>query len=269
MTLRHPVERWSFPGALDAPLAARIVRPPAEAYAHALFAHGFTSSKDLLSIRGMSRALADCGIAVMSFDFTGLGESRGDFAATNFSTNVREIVLAARSLAERTGSPPSLLIGLSLGGAAAIVAAAQIPEARAIVTIGAPDTTEHLRDTLVAETPRLIYEQDAEAVIAGRPFRIRRQLIDDLGAHSVAGAAAKLAIPLLVIHSKDDEIVEFACAERLYAAAPEPKRLVALQGMDHLLLGRRTFAEEVGATIGAWARECLAPREPDRLQPRT
>jgi uncharacterized OsmC-like protein/pimeloyl-ACP methyl ester carboxylesterase len=255
-------ERLRFRGAFGNEFSARLERPRGDIRGHALFAHCFTCSKDLRAAREISRALADRGFAVLRFDFTGLGESEGDFAGSDFSSNVSDLVAAAEFLrAEREA--PSLLVGHSLGGAAAIVAAARITEVRAVATIGAPSEAAHLRDTLLRENPELEGSEEAEVELGGRRFRIHRQLLEDLGAQNVDAAVASLARPLLVLHAPDDEIVGIEHAERLFAAARQPRSLISLDGADHLLTeppGARRAAE----VLAAWASR-YASEEPEAV----
>lgn len=244
-------ERLRFRGAFGDELSARLEQPRGEVRGHALFAHCFTCSKDLRAAREISRALADSGFAVLRFDFTGLGESEGDFAGSNFSSNVGDLVAAADFLrAEREA--PRLLVGHSLGGAAAIVAAARIVEVRAVVTIGAPSEAAHLRDTLLRDNPELEGSEEAEVELAGRRFRIRRELLDDLEAQNVEAVVAGLERPLLVLHAPEDEIVGIEHAERLFATARQPKSLVALDGSDHLLTDPAA-ARRAAEVLAAWA----------------
>jgi putative redox protein len=254
-------ERLTFRGAFGDELSARLEQPPGEIRGYALFAHCFTRSKDLRAAREISRALADRGFAVLRFDFTGLGESEGDFAGSDFSSNVGDLVAAADFLrAEREA--PSLLVGHSLGGAAAIVAAARITEVRAVATIGAPSEAAHLRDTLLRENPELEGTEEAEVELAGRRFRIRRELLEDLEAQNVAAAVADLGRPLLVLHAPDDEIVGIEHAERLFDAAGRPRSLVSLDGADHLLTdpaGARRAAEVLAAWAGRYASGQAVP----------
>ncbi|HET9333586.1 MAG TPA: alpha/beta fold hydrolase [Gemmatimonadota bacterium] len=231
-------------------LAARLERPGGELRGYALFAHCFTCSKDLRAAREISRALADRGFAVLRFDFTGLGESEGDFAGTDFSSNVSDLVAAADFL-RAEHEAPSLLVGHSLGGAAAIVAAGRISEVRAVVTIGAPSEAAHLRDTLLRANPELEGKDEAEVELAGRRFRIRGELLDDLERQNVDAAVSALGRPLLVLHSPADEIVGIEHAERLFAAARHPKSLVALDGTDHLLTGENA-ARWAGEILAVW-----------------
>jgi len=244
-------ERLRFPGASGDQLAARLELPEGELRAYALFAHCFTCSKDLRAAREISRALAGSGFAVLRFDFTGLGESEGDFAESDFSSNVADLVAAADFLrAEREA--PRLLVGHSLGGTAAIVAAARISEVRAVATIGAPSEAAHVRETLLHANPDLEGTDEAEVELAGRRFRIRRGLLEDLERQNVEAAVAGLGRPLLVLHAPSDEIVGVEHAERLFAAARQPKSLIALDGADHLLTGAED-ARWTAKLLAGWA----------------
>ena len=244
-------DRITFRGSLGDRLSARLDLPDGEPRAYALFAHCFTCSKDLRAAREISRALAAGGFGVLRFDFTGLGESEGDFAESDFSSNVSDLVAAADFLrAEREA--PRLLVGHSLGGAAVIVAAARVSEVRAVATIGAPSEAAHVRETLLRENPDLEGSDEAEVELAGRRFRIRRELLEDLERQNVEAAVAGLDRPLLLLHAPEDEIVGIEHAERLLAAARQPKSLVALDGADHLLTRERD-ARRAGAVLAAWA----------------
>jgi putative redox protein len=254
-------ERLRFRGAFGDELSARLEQPSGEVRGYALFAHCFTCSKDLRAAREISRALADRGFAVLRFDFTGLGESEGDFAGSDFSSNVGDLVAAADFLrAEREA--PSLLVGHSLGGAAAIAAAARIVEVRAVATIGAPSEAAHLRDTLLRENPELEGSEEAEVELAGRRFRIRRELLDDLEAQNVEAVVADLGRPLLVLHATDDEIVGVEHAERLFSTARHPKSLVALDGADHLLTDPAA-ARRAAEVLAAWAGRYASGEGPE------
>lgn len=244
-------ERLTFRGASGDDLAARLELPGGELRGYALFAHCFTCAKDLRAAREISRALAGRGFAVLRFDFTGLGESEGDFADSDFSSNVSDLVAAADFLRAQREAP-RLLIGHSLGGAAAIIAAARISEVRAVATIGAPSEAAHVRETLLRANPELEGSEEAEVELAGRRFRIRRELLEDLERQNVEAAVAGLGRPLLVLHAPEDEIVGIEHAERLFATARQPKSLVALDGADHLLTGADD-ARWTGELLARWA----------------
>ena len=220
-------ERVSFPGAFGHDLAARIDRPAGEARAWALFAHCFTCSKDLKAVRRINRSLNERGIAVLRFDFTGLGESGGDFADTNFSSNVQDL-LAAVDYLRLEHQPPQLLIGHSLGGAAVLSMASRVPEVTAVVTIGAPSDTEHLRGTLLRAAPDLAADADeSEVQLAGRRFRIQRQFLDDLRSQKVLEAVHELGLPLLILHSPRDGVGHVDQARRISEAAERPRTMLS------------------------------------------
>jgi putative redox protein len=252
-------DRITFHGASGEELAARIELPAGEPLAWALFAHCFTCSKDLRAAREITRTLAGRGFAVLRFDFTGLGESEGDFADTNFSSNVDDLVAAADWLREERAAP-RLLIGHSLGGAAVLVAAGRIEESAAVATIGAPSETEHLRETILREAPELEGTDEAEVELAGRTFRIRRQLLEDLEAQNMEAAVAELGRPLLVLHAPEDEIVPVDHGRRIFDLAADPKAFVALDGADHLLTDPRD-AGFAGEILAAWAERYVTARE--------
>jgi putative redox protein len=247
-------ERVRFAGALGAELAARLDQPDAavEPQAWALFAHCFTCSKDLKALARLSRALVERGFGVLRFDFTGLGESEGEFAATDFSSNLADLVAAAEFL-RRAGRGPQLLVGHSLGGAAVLATAARIPAVEAVAVLGAPSSTDHLRRVLLRRAPEIEAAGEAEVELAGRRFRVRKQLLADLERQEMEAAIAALGRPLLVFHSPDDEVVEVEEGHRIFAAARHPKSFVALPGADHLLLRDPADAGYAGAVLAAWA----------------
>jgi uncharacterized OsmC-like protein/alpha/beta superfamily hydrolase len=253
-------ERVEFIGSLGARLAGRLEAPDGAPAAYALFAHCFTCSKDLKSAGGICRELLAHGIAVLRFDFTGVGESGGDFADTNFSSNVEDLIAAADFL-RRERQAPALLVGHSLGGTAMLAAAARIPEAAAVATIGAPSDTGLLRAKLAARLAKPGGPPDDdtsfELVLGGvRPVRIRRQLLDDLAGDHLRGVLASLGKALLIFHSPVDRIVGIEHAERLFLAARHPKSFVSLGAADHLLSDPRDAAH-VGAVLAAWAGRYL------------
>ncbi|HSK80064.1 MAG TPA: alpha/beta fold hydrolase [Thermoanaerobaculia bacterium] len=249
-------EHLRFPGAHGYELAARLESPVTTPSAYALFAHCFTCSKDLKAAGWISRALVQRGIAVLRFDFTGVGESEGDFAGTDFSSNVEDLVAAADFL-RREREAPSFLIGHSLGGCAVLPAAVQIPEVRAVATIAAPSDTEHLRDTLVRLSPELEARGEAEVDLGGgRPFRIRRELLDNLSEDHLKEVLGNLHRALLILHSPVDRIVGIENAQRLYLMAKHPKSFVSLDTADHLLTDERD-ARYAGDVIAVWAERYL------------
>jgi putative redox protein len=249
-------ERLTFPGATGDQLAARLDHGGEEPRAYALFAHCFTCSKDLKAVSRISRALVRRGIAVLRFDFTGLGESEGEFAETDFSSNLEDLLAAAETLRQKYRAP-ELLIGHSLGGAAVLVAASEVPEAVAVATLGAPSDTQHLRDTLLSSAPELADEAEAQVTLAGRSFRIRRQLLEDLDRHKVLPAVGELDRALLVCHSPVDEVVDVDHARRIFEAARHPKSYLSLGQADHLLLRDPEDARWIADMLAAWASRYL------------
>lgn len=256
-------ERVTFENADGLTLSGLIDWPGGPNGGHdaiALFAHCFTCTKNLRAATNISRALADAGIAVMRFDFTGLGASDGDFEDTTFTGNVEDLVAAARWLAE-AHEAPALLIGHSLGGTAVLRAAAELPEVVAVATIGAPAEAEHVRHLFADSEPSIRADGAAEVLLAGRPFRIGAQFLDDLEAQPPLQAIRRLRKALLVLHSPTDETVQIDNASALFANAMHPKSFVSLDGADHLL-SNPADAEWAGDVIAGWARRFLPPREP-------
>ena len=251
-----PRERLKFPGSQTAQLAGWLETPDGTPTAYAVFAHCFTCSKDIKAAGRIGRALAERGIAVLRFDFTGIGESEGEFAETDFTSNLEDLVAAADFL-RRERQAPRLLVGHSLGGAAVLCAAPRIPEVSAVATIAAPSDTEHLRDTLVRLSPELEERGEAEIDLGGgRPFRIRQQLLDDLSEDHLQRILGDLRKPLLLFHSPLDRTVPIDHAERLFLAAKHPKSFISLDKADHLLSDERDAAH-AGEVLAAWARRYL------------
>lgn len=251
----------TFPGASGAKLAARLDLPGAEApHAYALFAHCFTCSKDTKATSVISGALADAGIATLRFDFTGLGGSEGEFANTGFSSNVADLVAAAKWL-EAEHTAPSLLVGHSLGGAAVLAAASQIPSATAVATIAAPADPAHVLKQLGDRQAEIRARGEAEVELAGRTFRIRREFLDDVAGSRLEQAIAGLRRALIVFHAPLDATVSIDNAAAIFLAAKHPKSFVSLADADHLLK-RRADAQYVGAVLAAWATRYLPAGAP-------
>ncbi|MDG1738754.1 MAG: bifunctional alpha/beta hydrolase/OsmC family protein [Paracoccaceae bacterium] len=236
-------------------LSGRLDLPEGPIRATALFAHCFTCSKDIPAARRISSRLAAEGIAVLRFDFTGLGHSQGEFANTNFTTNAHDLVLAAEYLAERFVAP-QLIIGHSLGGAAVLRAAADIPSARAIATIGAPFDPSHVAHNFGGQLDTIREHGDAEVELAGRTFRINRQFLDDIEGQSMVEAIGDLKKALLVMHAPSDTTVGIDNAAEIFGAAKHPKSFVTLDDADHLI-SRAKDAEYVADTIQAWSSRYL------------
>ena len=239
-------------------LAARLDLPAGEPHAYALFAHCFTCSKESKAATFISQSLAAHGIAVLRFDFTGLGTSGGNFADSNFSSNVSELVVAANYLREHHGAP-QLLIGHSLGGAAVLAAAHAIGEARAVVTIGAPYHPQHIERLLAGGREEILAAGEAKVNIGGRPFTIRRQFLLDLEKHDPAKSIGSLGKTLLILHSPRDSIVSIDNAADIFVAAKHPKSFVSLDSADHLL-SRADDAAYAADVLAAWASRYLERR---------
>jgi uncharacterized OsmC-like protein/alpha/beta superfamily hydrolase len=249
------LERFDFPNRDGLRLAAVLDRPHGEPVAYALFAHCFTCGKDNLAASRIAQALGERGIAVLRFDFTGIGASEGEFANTHFSANVADLVAAADHL-RRTRRAPALLIGHSLGGAAVLAAAAEVPEARAVVTIAAPADPAHATGLFKDRIPEINAHGEAEVVLAGRSFRIRRKFLDDIAQARLVERIAGLHKALLVFHAPGDETVGIDNASRIFTAAKHPKSFISLAGADHLL-SRKVDAAYVGQVVSAWAARYL------------
>jgi alpha-beta hydrolase superfamily lysophospholipase len=250
-------QRLTFPGAEGDSLDARLELPGDEPSAYALLAHCFTCGKDIKAASTVARGLAEAGIAVMRIDFTGLGSSDGDFANTNFSTNVDDLVAAARYLRER-GQGPGLMVGHSLGGAAVLAAAGRLDEPCAVATIAAPFDPAHVRRLLGSDAARIEREGETTVTLAERSFTIKRQFLDDIADQRMAEVIAALRTPLIVFHAPTDDLVAIDDARQIFEAARHPKSFVSLAGADHLL-SRRADALYVARVLGAWASRYLAP----------
>ncbi len=251
--------RTTFAGSAGAELAARLDLPAGPVRAFALFAHCFACTKDVLAARRIADGLAMAGVGVLRFDFTGLGSSAGEFANTNFSSNVEDMVRAADHLRENF-SAPALLIGHSLGGAAVLAAAGQIPEARAVVTIGAPADVAHVLHQFAGSLDQIRRDGSAPVSLAGRQFTIKRSFIEDVQEHNLLDRVRTLGKALLVMHAPLDAVVGIDNASKIFLAAKHPKSFVSLDDADHLLStpGAAEYAAEV---IAAWASKYL-PKPP-------
>ncbi len=254
-------QRVTFSGASGATLAGRLDRPPGEARAWALFAHCFTCGKDLAAARRIGDALAARGYGVLRFDFTGLGQSEGEFAESTFSGDVADLVAAAAYLREHEQAP-TLLIGHSLGGSAVLTAAGRLPEVKAVATIGAPFEPAHVRHLIEKSAPDLEERGQATVQIGGRPFQLKAEFLRDLEAQDQPAQIAALGRALLVLHAPGDQIVGIDEARKIYQAAKHPKSFVSLDDADHLL-SRERDARYAAEVIAAWGARYL----PDGLEP--
>ena len=249
-------KRLSFPGALSEKLSAQLDMPEGnDPKACALFAHCFTCSKNLHAVRNISKALNDKNVAVFRFDFTGLGSSDGDFADTNFSSNVEDLVAAAKFMKQKI-QPPSILIGHSMGGPAVIRAAHDIPSAKVVGTIGATCDPEHVKHHFGSYNDVILKEGEAVVEIAGRPFKIRKQFLEDLSETKMSGYIRNLKRPLMLFHSPIDDTVSIDNATNIYQTAKHPKSFISLDEADHLLTKERD-SRFVGSMLGTWADRYL------------
>ena len=258
--MKRASQRVTFTGSLGTSLAGRLDLPAGPPRAFALFAHCFTCSKDVVAAGRIAAELNMHGIAVLRFDFTGLGSSEGDFANTDFSSNLEDLRLASAWLRQHH-SAPQLLIGHSLGGAAVIAVAADLPEVRAVATIGAPADVAHITRLFRSQLPEIDQHGRAMVDIAGRCFTIRAELLDDLAGHSVSERAGRLEAALLVMHSPTDNIVDIDNAARIYTSAKHPKSFLTLDGADHLLT-RSADATYAARMIADWSERYLRDELP-------
>jgi putative redox protein len=222
---------------------------------YALFAHCFTCGKNLKPIVNINKTLADYGIGVLRFDFTGIGESQGDFSETSFSSNVEDLEAAADFLTAQYQAP-ALLIGHSMGGAAVLQAAGKIDSARAVITIAAPSSPNHLSNILEEKRDMAKSEGAAEVTIGGRTFTLTKEFFDDLEAQKMRDTIGNLNLPLLILHSPKDQTVDIENADEIFQAARQPKSYISLDKIGHLMLEEED-AEYVGNLIGSWVQHYL------------
>jgi putative redox protein len=250
-----PSQRFDFPNAQGEQLSALLEMPDGEPWACALFAHCFTCGKNIFAARRIAQGLTRHGIAVLRFDFTGIGASEGEFANTNFSSNVADLLAAAAHM-RNTLRAPDLLIGHSLGGAAVLAAAGDIDEAKGVITIAAPSDPSHVAHLFDAHVEQIEAEGTVEVQLSGRPFRISRHFLDDIRSQPQTERIARLRKALLIFHSPVDTTVGVDNAAQIFAAAKHPKSFVSLEDADHLL-SRKEDAEYVANVIAAWAERYL------------
>lgn len=245
------VQNIKFPGSMGVDLSARLHLPDGPTNAYAIFAHCFTCTKDILAARKIADELAKRGIALLRFDFTGLGASAGEFEDTTFTSNIGDILAAAEYLRQNFEAP-SILIGHSLGGAATLAAAGEVPEAKAVATIGAPADADHVIHNFGDHLDEIEHKGIADLKLAGRPFRIKREFVEDLRSHTLAERVGKLNKALMILHAPNDNTVGIENAADIYAAAKHPKSFVSLDSADHLLSNSQDVAY-VAEVIAAWA----------------
>ncbi|MEH6518936.1 MAG: bifunctional alpha/beta hydrolase/OsmC family protein [Halioglobus sp.] len=251
--------KLEFPGSDGLTIAGLLETPESNPQGFALFAHCFTCGKDVVAASRIARFLVAKGYAVLRFDFTGLGNSDGDFENSSFSSNIADLIHAADYLRENYQAP-ALLIGHSLGGAAVLAAAHAIPEAVGVVTIGAPSDPEHVIKQFACDVDKISSQGSAQVSLAGRPFTIKKQFLDDLAEHSQQDKIAQLKKALLVIHSPADATVSINEAEKIYRSAKHPKSFVSLDSADHLLTNTQD-AEYVATIISAWSTRFISDAE--------
>ncbi|MZR13010.1 alpha/beta fold hydrolase [Maritimibacter sp. DP07] len=254
-------EKFTFEGHDGSQLAARLDLPAGKVRATALFAHCFTCSKDILPARRIARRLTAAGIAVLRFDFTGLGHSEGEFANTTFTSNVSDLVKAAQALGERDLAP-TMLIGHSLGGAAVLKAAHDIGGVRAVVTLGAPFAPDHVTHNFADKLDEITRHGKAEVDLGGRTFTIGHDFVEDIRAEKLTPAIRDLKAALLIMHAPRDEVVGIENAEAIFRAAMHPKSFVTLDDADHLI-SRGDDAEYAASVIAAWSARYLGAPETD------
>lgn len=255
-----PTERITFAGHAGDTLAARLDLPEGPHLATAVFAHCFTCSKDIPAARRIAARLATMGIAVLRFDFTGLGHSEGEFANTHFSSNVADLIAAADYLAGRDMAP-DLLIGHSLGGAAVLRAATQIDTAKAVVTLGAPSDPAHVAHQFDAHTDQIASDGQATVSLGGRPFEIRKAFLEDISNQNLSKCIASLNKALLVLHAPRDATVSIDNAAQIFEAAKHPKSFVTLDDADHLITNPKD-AEYAAEVIASWVGRYLTLTPP-------
>ncbi len=247
-----PSEKVEFKGAFGDTLSAKLDWPEGDIKSWVLFAHGFSIGKDLKPVRTISKTLVENGYAMMRFDFTGLGDSGGDFSDTNFSSNCTDLRNAASFLRENYKAP-CVLIGHSFGGTAALKVADEIPECKAVATIGSPCDTTHIVHQFADQLEEIEEEGHAKVLLGGRPFVIKEQFLDDIENHDIAAEIADLDRALMIFHSPQDIVVGINNAAHIYEKARHPKSFVSLDQADHLLLKNPMDAEYVANVLAAWA----------------
>lgn len=252
-----PSEKVSFKGAFGDTLSAELDSPEGgQVKSWVLFAHGFSIGKDLKPIRTISRSLVKDGFGMLRFDFTGLGESGGNFSDTNFSSNCEDIRQAAKFLTDNYG-PPCVLIGHSFGGTAALKIADEILDVKAVATIGSPCDTSHIVHQFADQLEEIEEEGEAKVLLGGRPFVIKEQFLDDIENQNIAKEISDLGRSLLIFHSPQDRVVGIDNAAHIYSHAKHPKSFVSLDGADHLLLKNPADAEYVAHVLAAWAHRYI------------
>lgn len=249
------MDKLTFTGGGGETLAARFDEPEGDIRAYALFAHCFTCTKDIFAASRIAKTLKERGIAVVRFDFTGLGASEGDFANTNFSSNVGDLVAVADRMRDEMKAP-SIIIGHSLGGSAVLAAANGIPEAKAVVTLGSPADVSHVAHNFQSARDEIVEKGEAEVCLAGRPFKIKKQFLDDIEGVKLEAHVHNLNKALLVLHAPLDETVSIENAAQIFGWAKHPKSYVSLDDADHLI-SRKKDAVYAANMIATWTEKYL------------
>lgn len=259
-------EKLTFKNSDGLELSARLELPlDRKPLSYAVFAHCFTCNKNLKAISHITNALTRNGYGVLKFDFTGLGESEGDFADTNFSSNINDLVCAAQHLADNYGEP-KLIVGHSLGGAASLFAASIIDSIEAVATIGAPSSPSHVRHLFEGNIDQIEANGSAKILLAGRPFAVKKQFLDDISSKNMQEVVSRLGKALLIMHSPQDSTVGINNAAELYEYARHPKSFISLDGADHLL-SKSADSEYVGQVISSWVARYVETEEKKNLKP--
>ncbi|MES0864286.1 alpha/beta fold hydrolase [Ruegeria sp. SCPT10] len=245
----------TFPNAKGESLSARLDEAEGDPRAYALFAHCFTCTKDIFAASRIAKVLQEHGISVLRFDFTGLGESEGDFANTNFTSNTDDLVSAADYMRDNLQAP-ALIIGHSLGGSAILAAAARIPAAKAVVTLGSPADVAHVAHHFDSSREEIIDTGEAEVCLVGRPFKIRKQFIEDIEGACIQSSVESLGKALMVMHAPLDATVGIENAQKIFGWAKHPKSYVSLDDADHLL-SKKADAEYAGQLISSWSERYI------------
>jgi len=252
-----PTEKIEFKGAFGHMLSGKLDYPEeGNVKSWVLFAHGFSIGKDLKPVRTISKTLVNEGFGMMRFDFTGLGESGGEFSDTNFSSNCEDIRQAANYLRENHHAP-CVMIGHSFGGTATLKVADEIPECKAVATIGSPCDTTHIIHQFADKLEEIEEEGEAKVLLAGRPFVIKEQFLEDIGNQDIAAEIADLDRALMIFHSPQDKVVGIDNAAHIYSKARHPKSFVSLDRADHLLLKNPADAEYVAHVLAAWVHRYI------------
>jgi len=251
-----PSQKVSFKGAFGDTLSAKVDYPEGNVKSWVLFAHGFSIGKDLKPVRTISKALVEDGFGMLRFDFTGLGQSKGSFSDTNFTSNCDDLRNAAGFLRDNFKAP-CVLIGHSFGGTAALKVADEIPECKAVATIGSPCDTTHIVHQFADQLEEIEEEGEAKVLLGGRPFIIKEQFLDDIGNYDIAREISNLDRALMIFHSPHDRVVGIENAAHIYTKARHPKSFVSLDGADHLLLKNNADAEYVAHVLAAWAHRYI------------